>query len=1063
MNLASLSIKRPTFIFSVLVGFIIVGLLFMSRMQVRMMPDVEYPYVAVNVQYSGAGPAEIETRISRTVENALSSISGIKHINSISQDGNSRVFAEFELSKDSEIALQEVKDKIAEIRRRFPDEIEEPIVQKFDPESRPIMILSLKADLEPRQLYDLANEDFRTELLRVDGIANIFIAGGTRREIRVLVDRNKLDQYDTTLSAISQSIQSNSMNVPIGRISIGSEDVSFRTIGEYRTLTDIENVPIRFRGNDIAISVSDVGRVMDTVVERYTVGRINLKQDGKITKDTTLIMPIFKQSKANEVKISNGVLAKVKELNEKYKDSQGSPLITVVSDNSQAIKDNIADVRRTIFEGILLAIFVVYFFLASWRSTVITALALPNSLIGAFIFMYLFDFSINTISLMSLSLTVGLLIDDAIVVRENIYRHYEEGEEPDIAAQKGTDEVMLAVVATTASVIAVFLPVAFLSGLIGKFLKEFGLTVVFAMSISILDALTIAPMLSAYIIPSHNEVKRKPNFIVKNVSAIVHFLTINWFDKVYEKIVNLYRRIIEFILNNKIKTLAFIAIIFIVSLMPFYYGKIPMNFLPEAESGEFTIAIQTSPDSSLAKTDQITSRVEDIIMAMPESEFAVTSVGNNSRELNVSEIRVRLVPHKKRKLTTEEVKTVLRNQLSKEFDKKTTFSINNPSGAMGGGGKAFSILLYGKDTAQLSEAADKLIDRLKNVDGLVDLATNFMSGKPEYQININPALAKQFGINSISAGTELRAMVEGNTPAVFRVEGVEYDIRVSLEENQRNLKDSFNNLYVYNVNNRRVKVSRVANLDMAEGPTRIYRRDRSRYIEISGNISKGFTLGEVQKKSDKVMKEFFNAPENKDLSKRITPAHAGRSDDMNEMASNMTMAGILSLIFIFMVLASLYESIITPLVIMVAIPLGAVGGIVALVITNRALDMFTMVGIIILFGIVAKNSIILVDYIQQLLIRGVEIKQAIVEAGVTRLRPILMTSFALIGGMLPTALALTEVGKFRQGVGILVIGGIVSSTVLTLLVVPAMFEYSYKFRIFSRKLLGRPPKRKIDL
>lgn len=1064
MNLAGVSIKRPTFIFSLLIAFIIVGLIFMNRMQVRMMPDVEYPYVAVNIAYPGAGPEEIESRVSRTVENQLSSISGIKHINSVSQDGSSRVFAEFELGKDVEIALQEVKDKIAEARRRFPDDIEEPIVQKYDPESRPVMTLSLKASLNPKELYDLADEYYRTELLRVDGISNIYIAGGTRREIRVLVDRNKLDQYDITLSAISQSIGDNSMNVPIGRLSSGDEDVSFRTIGEYRNVQDIADVPIRFRGNDISVSVNDVARVEDTVVERYTVGRIDLKQDGKITKENTLILPLFKQSKANEVNISNGVLKKVKELNEKYKNLPGSPLITVVSDNAKSIKDNIDDVKRTIFEGIFLAIIVVYFFLGSWRSTFITALALPNSLIGAFIFMHFANFSVNIISLMSLSLVVGLLIDDAIVVRENIYRHYEEGEEPDIAAQRGTDEVMLAVIATTASIIAVFLPVGFLSGMIGKFFKEFGLTVVFAVSISILDALTIAPMLSAYIIPSHQKEKEKKIPKIAQVFInIVHTLTVDWFEKVYEALVKIYRKTIVFILDNKIKTIILMIALFVFSMSPFYLGKIPTSFMPEAEAGEFSISIQTPPDSSLAKTNEITSKIEDIVMSMPETEFAVITVGNNSRELNVSDMRVRLVPQKNRKLSTEDVKTVLRKQLAQEIDKSVVISLNNPASAMGGGRKSFSLLLFGRDTKQLSNAADKLIERFREVPGLVDLATNFMSGKPEYKIDITPSLAKQFGINSIAAGGELRAMVEGNTPAVFRENGLEYDIRVSLEENQRNLQESFNNLYVYNVNGKRVKVARIAKLERAEGPTRIYRRDRSRFIEISGNIAKGHTLGEIQKETDKILSEIKQGQKDQRLWQNITPQYAGNYDDMKELQSSMITASILSLIFMFMILASLYESIITPFTIMTAIPFGTMGGVIAIFITKKPLDLFTMIGIVMLMGIVAKNSIILVDYIQQLLIRGKNIREAIVDAGAIRLRPILMTSFALIGGMAPTALALTEVGKFRQGVGILVIGGIITSTFLTLLIVPAIFEYFYRLRIFLRKVLGRPSKRKIDI
>ena len=1060
MNLASLSIKRPTFVFCILVAIMIVGVIFMNRMQVRMMPDVEFPYVVVTINYPGAGPEEIENRVSNRVENAMSSISGLKHITSISQDGYSTTYAEFELTKNPEIALQEVKDKIAEIRRAFPDDIDEPVVMKLDPESRPVMTVSLKADLPPKELFDYGDEYFRKELLRIDGISRIWMAGGTRREVRVAVDRNKLDQYDTTLSAVSSAIENNSLNVPVGRVSIGNDDISFRSMGEYRTVKDIEEVVVNFYGNDVPVSVGDLGVVTDTVMERFTMGRINLKEDGKVTREQTLLLRIYKQSKANEVNISNGVLKKVKELNERYKGMEGNPLLTVVTDNAKVIRANIDDVKNTIFEGIFLAIIVVYFFLASWRSTFITALALPNSLIGAFVFMYLFDFSINILSLMSLSLAVGLLIDDAIVVRENIYRHYEEGEEPDVAAQKGTDEVALAVIATTSSVIAVFLPVGFMSGIIGQFFKEFGLTVVFAMLISVLDALTIAPMLSAYIIPTHKEKKKqKLNPIVERVSTIFRLLTVVWFDKVYLVVLNIYEKTIRFIVKNKIKVLFVTLLIFAGSITLIW--KIPSNFMPVSESGDFRIAVETSPSASLAKTSETCIKIEDAVMAMDEVELAVVSIGSNNRELNIADIYVRLVDHKLRKKTTEEVKNEIRKKLPEILDKTTIVSLNEASGGMGNQ-KPLVLLLFGRNTTQLSNLADEMITKFKEIPGLVDLSTNYRSGKPEYQIDIDPVKAKQFGVNSVMAGAELRAMVEGNLPAVFRANGLEYDIRVQFQDGQREIMDSFKDLYVFNMNNKRLKLSRVATLKQAEGPTKIYRRDRIRYIEISGNLSKGYTLGPVKAEIERMMTEHKSNPKNKDLWGGITHQYSGNAEEMETLSKNIAMAAALSVIFIFMVLASLYESIITPFTIMVALPLAAIGGLIALYVTNGSLDMFTMIGFIMLLGIVAKNSIILVDYIQQLMRRGRNVEDAIIEAGKVRLRPILMTSFALSAGMLPTALALSEVGKFRQSMGIVIIGGIISSTILTVLIIPAIFEYMNSFRLWTRKLLGRPAKRKID-
>ena len=1069
MNLASLAIKRPTFVFSLLAAAIIIGIIFMQRLPVRMMPDVEFPFVVVIIQYPGAGPEEIESRVSRRVENSMSAIPGLKHITSISQDGYSRTLAEFELSKDIEVALQEVKDKIAETRRGFPSNIEEPVIMKYDPESRPVMTVSLKATLPAKELFDFGDEYYRKELLRVDGVANIWMAGGTRREIVVNVNREKLNQYDTTLSAVTSAIESNSMNVPIGRLSIGDDDISFRSMGEYRSVKDIEQVIVSFRGNDVPISVGDVAVVNDTVRERTSMGRINLREGEKVVKEQQLLFRIYKQSKANEVKISDSVLKKVNELNKRYKGTNGNPHLTVINDNAKFIRENINDVRNTIFEGIFLAIVVVYFFLASWRSTFITALALPNSLIGAFIFMYFFGFSINIVSLMSLSLAVGLLIDDAIVVRENIYRRYEEGEPPAEAAQKGTDEVALAVIATTCSVIAVFLPVGFMSGIIGRFFKEFGLTVVFAMFISLLDALTIAPMLSAYIIPEHKKAGIKPKrklflafyYAFMGLSKVIRFLTVVWFEKVYGITLKIYEKTLAFIIHNKIKIMFLVIAIFAGSVH--IARDLPRNFLPVSESGEFTISVESAPDASLARTSSVCEEIENTIMSMSEVDFCMTSLGNSSGELNIADIYVRLVHYKQRALSTEEVKNEIRKKLNGKFSKSVIISLNETGGLIQGGGrKPFLLLFFGRDTKQLSDLANSLIPGLEKIPGLVDLSTNYRPGKQEYQIDIDPKKAKSFGVNSVMAGVEMRAMVEGNLPAVFRSNGLEYDIRVRFDEKQRKIMDTFDDLYIFNMNNKRIKLSRVASLKKAEGPTKIYRRDRTRYIEISGNVQKGYALGPIQQEVEKIITQSKNSPKYKDLWKDITYEYSGNIEEMRDMGRNIVLAAILAIIFIYMVLASLYESIITPFTIMLALPLAAVGGLLALVLMKGAFDMFTMIGFIMLLGIVAKNSIILVDYIQQLIRRGKSVEDAVLEAGKVRLRPILMTSFALAAGMLPTALALSEMGKFRQSMGIVIIGGIISSTILTLLVIPAVFEYMNSFRMWTRTILGRPQKRRID-
>lgn len=1054
MNLASLSIKRPTLVFSALAAMIIVGLILFERIPVRLFPDVEMPFIVVDIRYDGAGPEEIERRVSRRVENAVSPISGIKHISSISQEGQSMTTVEFLLSKNPETALQEVKDKVAEIRRWFPDEIDEPVIYKMDPDSEPIMTVSLNANLPAKDIYDLGDEIFRKELFRVDGVSKILMVGGTRRELQVRADLDKLKQYDLTLTDITSAIKSNSSNIPIGKFSNQSEDITYRSMGEFRSVDKIKDVNLNFLGNDVAVPISHVADVRDTVEDRKTKGRITVRNGGMIQKKNSLLLRIYKQSKSNDVKISDGINKKIRELNAEYSHSHGNPVLEVVTDNAKAIRENIEDVKNTIFEGIFLAIIVVYFFLASWRSTFITALALPNSLIGSFIFMYLFGFSVNIISLLSLSLAVGLLIDDAIVVRENIFRHVEQGEDPLVAAQKGTDEVALAVIATTSSVIAVFLPVGFLSGMVGQFFKEFGLVVVFAMMISLMDALTIAPMLSAYMIQTGSKTKNNNRFVY-TISKIIRKLTVDWFEKVYFFISKAYVFSIRYIIDNKIKT---ITLTVLVCAMSFILLKhIPVAFISNAEMGEFNIAVEAAPKTSIEKMDKYTADIEQIVMQSKEVSFVVSAIGS-SVEPNTSNVFVKLIPSQERNKKTSAVKKDIRNSLNKVFGGELKFSLNDNMGL--NSQRPFLLHLYGDDILRLTERADILIEKFKKIKGLVDLRTNYVSGKPEIQIRLDSEKMKEFGVNSVDAGNELRAMVEGTKPAVYRQDTLEYDIRVRLNESQRDLRKAYHKLYVKNRNGKLVKLNNIASFDEAEGPNKIFRRDRSRYISIEGNLEPEVTITQVQKATKQIVEQ--NIKEEKEKWNKIRYVYAGNSEDMKDLFSNMIMAGILSLIFIYMVLASLYESVITPFTIMVALPLSITGGLAALFLTGETINMFTMIGFIMLLGIVAKNSILLVDYIQQLIRRGKSVKDAIVEGGRIRLRPILMTSFALSAGMLPTAVGLTEAGSFRKGMGIVVIGGIISSTVLTLLIIPAIFEYMMTFRMWLRKILGRPPMRTID-
>jgi hydrophobic/amphiphilic exporter-1 (mainly G- bacteria), HAE1 family len=1029
MNLAKLSIKRPTFITSLIVVMLIIGFIFMKRMSVDMFPDVNFPFVMITTVYPGAGPEEIERLVSKPLEEEISSISGLKNVYSMSQDGVSLVYGEFTLETDPQYAEEQVKAKVSQIRGNLPDEVKEPVIRRYDPSDSPIMMFTLHGKLSDTALYDFADTVIKDKLSQVKNVSNVQILGGKKREIHINLDYSKLKEYETSVVMISNRIGTNSENIPIGKVSEAKSELTFRSLGEFESIDKIKDVVINFYGSDVPVTLAQVGTVEDSFEEQKTKAYINSKP--------CLLINVYKQSGSNTVAIADELIKRLDKINKEIKSYPGEPELSMVRDLARPIRMNIIDVTQTILEGIFLAIIVVYLFLGNFRSTFITVVSLPNSLIGAFIFMGLFNFSINVLTLMALSLAVGLLIDDAIVVRENIFRHIEKGETPEIAAQKGTDEVTLPVIATTLAVIAVFLPVGFLQGMVGQFFKEFGLTIVFAMTISLFDALTTAPMLSAYMIGKLEE--KNP----KGFKAILR-MPVNTFEKLYKGVENFYEKTIRFTLQHKGLIIIGAIVIFISSLV--LVKGIPKTFMPQGERGEFTMSVEAKPGTSLTQMEKYSLDIEKLVREEKDIELVLTSVGNENGESNIASYYIKMVPAKQRKRLTSDMKEYIRKKLQ-SYNKDLIIEVNDIS--IGGDDKPFQVLLKGMDLELLGKTSEMLIEKFKNIPGIVDLNTDYKRGKPEFQVKIDPLRSKEMGVQSTLVGAELRAMVEGTTPAKYRESGFEYDIRVKLQDDQRDLSKRFSSIYIPNMNNQLVKLSTIADPVSTTGPSKINRKNKTRYVSITANLSKNGAIGDVTTTAKQILK-------NTQLPQGISYEFAGDSEDMVDLFKNMLIAAALSVIFIYLVLASLYESVLIPFTIMLALPLAIVGGLLALFITHKAISMFTMIGFIMLLGIVTKNSILLVDYIKRLIKDGLSMNEAIVRAGVIRLRPILMTTFALIAGMLPLALGLTEVGKFRSSMGIAIIGGLISSTILTLVVIPAVFGFMESFRLYMRKKFGRP-------
>ncbi len=1039
MSLPSVSISRPIFMTCVTIAIVVVGWASFKSMSVDLYPDVSIPVVTVQTTYAGAGPAEIETLVSRPIEEEVSTISGIKRMTSKSMEGVSQVIVEFNSSVDVRKAEQEVRDKINVAKPKLPDEIDDPVIRRFDPADTPVLMVALSAkDMGDSQLFDIADQFVKPRLEQVNNVGAIEILGGREREIHVNLDRRKLKAREISVSQVSGQVGASGENIPSGKVNQGEKEMVFRGLGEFTSVQEISETLVNLYGNEVPTRVADVGVVLDTLQDEKSRAFVN--------GEKAIFLQVYRQSGSNTVKVVDDILAQIERVKPEISAMAGGPELKVVTNASTKIRDNLYDVYETIIIGILLTIVTVFFFLGSPRSTFITALSVPISLIGAFMVMKLAGFSINIVSMLALTLAVGLLIDDAIVVIENIYRRMELGEDSKTAAEKGTTEILMAVMAITLVVVAVFVPVGTMSGTIGEFLKQFGMTVVFSMLISWFVAMTIIPMLTAYFGGSghagHSKDHAPKGIYDKTLGRLVkgfdRFQT--WLELVYEKI-------LRWTLVWPKTTIAMTLVIFFASI--YTVTKVPGAFIPDDDSGEFTVTLEMQPGTSLDGMHEVSKKVDKILHDNPEVDYTTMIVGSVYGESNKASFYVRLKPSKERGgVSTEKFRDIVRGQLVGLESANPVVKKYDATGGMGQ--QPFILNIISADPKALEASATKIIEILKKDPRLKDVDTNFRPGKPEMQVHLKPGAARAYGINTKTMGQELRAQVEGFTPAKFRERGREYEVRVRLQDDQRDLMKTFDQAYVPNVNRKLVRLRDVAKGEVESGPASIERQDRGRYIQISAGLAPGVGLSTVVADVVKTMTTGETA-----FPSSVRYAFGGDAENMQELATSTVLALGFAILFIYLILSSLYESFITPITIMVALPLALSGAFVALFVMNELMTMFAVFGFFMLIGVAGKNGILLVDFAKQMMDEGRSRNEALILAGKTRLRPILMTSFALIAGVIPVAIGMNAASATRTSMGVAIIGGMISSTILTLLVVPAVFTYVDRFRVWANKLGSR--------
>jgi HAE1 family hydrophobic/amphiphilic exporter-1 len=1025
-GLSGLAIRRPVFASLVMLGLIVLGIFGYRQLAIDQFPNEDIPDITVQTTYPGASAETIEREVTRRMEEAFNPVQGVDKITSVSLEGVSQVIVEFDLDRDVDAAAADIRAKIETIRRELPEDIDPPIVEKFDPASLPIVSLALSSNSMPLvTLTSLADETIRRRLENVRGVGEVRIAGGLEREVRVFILPSRLQAVGVSVSEVMAALRSQNLEIPAGRVEKGGAERLVRVTGRITAPKQFGEVIVANRGGQ-PIRLRDVARVEEGNEEERSLALVN--------GERAVSLDILKVSGANTVEVADGVRAALEEMRNGVLPAGTS--LQVVRDNSVVIRQSVHDVIDELILGAFLTVLVVMIFLNDWKATLITALALPVSVISSFIIMNALGFTLNVLTLMALSLSIGILIDDAIVVVENIVRHREMGEDHFTAAGRGTKEIMLAVMATTFTVVAVFVPVAFMGGIIGRFFYQFGITVAWAVLVSLFVSFTLTPMLSAWwgVNPhkgsgenGHGNGKR-PNVLTRGIARFNE-----WFDSQAAK----YRSVIRWALGHRKSTLAVAAAAFFgaMALFPLIGG----GFMPDSDNGEFVVQFETPEGSSLQYTRGKAEQIIRTLNSLKGVDYTYATIGSGATgTVTNGEIYVKLLPRDERSATQNELMVAARKQLSPIVATDISVLVG---GGIGGAMAPLQVELRGPDVGELQRLSSELMTRVKAIPGVVDVRSSLGDPKPEYRIDVNRDIANEVGLDIGQIATTIRPVLAGETATSWEdPTGEERDVVVQVAPEQRRTVEDIATIPLST--SRRtadgavatVPLRDVASIELGTAPAQIDRKNLQRVATISGSTAPELSIAEASQAIQQVADEMK-------LPAGYSVHLGGETEDLQETTGYVLESITLAIILIFLILASQFESFTQPFAIMLSLPLSLVGVLLALLLTNDTMNMMSMIGVIMLMGLVTKNAILLVDNANERRTAGADRFTALVEAGAVRLRPIIMTTLAMIFGMLPIAFALGEGGGFRAPMARAVIGGLITSTMLTLVVVPVAYTY----------------------
>lgn len=1032
LNMTRYAVTHPVGIIMIVLFFVTLGLYSYYRIGVELYPKINTPYVVVSVTYDGADAESVEQQVTKPVEDALSSVSNVKHITSKSRTGKSQVTLELNFDADVDAAAVDASQKVNAIRKSLPDDADDPVVEKRDMDAAPILDLALVSPHPLDEMYSLADNTLTNDFTKADGVSDVELSGGRDPEIAVKIDRDKLSYYGISMNDIISALKRENKLAPAGSSYTDRRQTQIRLNAQYHSVEDIKKIYVTAQGGG-AIPITALGDVVreDKKVSRYA----------RINGQDAVGISIYKNSNANLVSTSDAVMTVLDQLRKEYPDYQ----FIVVNDSAAYVRTALHNTLGTLVEGLFTTGLVLFLFLRGWRSAAAVMIAIPTSLIASFFAMYMAGFTFNMMSLMGMTLCIGILVDDSIVVLENIHRHLARGESPKEAAVKGRMEIGMAAIAITICDVVVYLPIAFMTSMTGQFFRQFGLTIVFASLFSLFISFTLTPMLASRFFPKGLHVPDR-----KLWRAM---------DRMEEGMQDFYEEALHWSFHHKKKLFAgtALALALFTAMVPL--GIIGREYMPRTDESGFNVQIKLPTDASIERTDAVTTQLEGYLSQVPEAKYYMAMVGGGSG-VNSGRIRVSLMDRQDRNRSIWDITDEMRNWISQNIHdgdvriKEDQASVSGTSGGgLGQGGGAFRLELRGNNMQDLILASEKVQDMLRQGDyGITDVSSTYQEGLPELSIVPDREKLKYYGVTVGSLYDTLSSAISGSggvLPNDVKNSGNDTDINVYFRGGESYKKSD---LAVIPIETSKglVHISDVAQIKDEEGPITINRTDKQRSIIIGGNPG--------SRPLSQVIEEVTQDLKDAGLPETVSFRFSGQADSMNESFTELLAALLMGMVLVYMVLSVLYESAKTSFIRMFSLPFGLIGSLFFLFLMNDSLNIYSMIGIIVMDGVVAKNGTLLLDYTLTLMhTRGMNPKDAVLEAGRTRLRPILMTTFTMIVGMLPTALAVTAGSETRSSMAWVIIGGLLTSTIFTLLVMPMIFLFfeNHSFLHFLKKEEGK--------